>query len=196
MPDTGTQLTIPGVEVTPTGAVFTGPITPQLRLDAIAALLAVENTSNWILGDLVVADMEEHGLAEAALAYGSTDLDRARVAKCTAVARKFPHNLRYVDLSWSHHARVVNLSDHDAHIWLAAAVDNGWTVNEMWTHYRLDQEHNQPALDPRLTPLPKPPEALVRDFLADDPDAWVMWQPSTNRIAPGRPGNWRDEVAS
>lgn len=174
-------LTIPGLDITPTGVGST-TLTHNETLQALGNMRRVGAAWRWVVGDLVLnlVDGDTSRLHEAWQQISELDIDeRPSLMQSVAVAHAVPHARRIDALSWSHHKEVALMDGDEQTDWLARAVTNGWSVREL--HEAIadeyaDDEDPQPEL-PGVRPWADRHVKVWREIGAifeSDPDARVV----------------------
>ncbi len=151
----GSQLTLPGCELTRTGLKIDEGVTFGQCLEIAETLGLMEQSIMWAVGDLLVhsADRYEHGQYEQVAER--TGLANQTLRHARLVADKLC--IRMHDLKWAHHQLVAPLKPVEQKRWLAKAVKNDWGVPGL-----------RAAMKAAL-PSPELPPGKYRVILADPP---------------------------
>lgn len=159
-----------------------GPLDEATWERIIGSLIGRAASDNWWLGDAYRQAVEDLGEA-AAIGILYQHGAETRANRLLAVAVSFPPERRVSGLSWSHHDVVHQLPPDAADRWLVAAKAQGWHYRDMAKAILADATAGQGRLDPPARPdLPQPPVSRLRSILDEDPDATVVWEPSTGTM--------------
>jgi hypothetical protein len=97
----------------------------------------VGNATAWWLGDWLAYGQAAYGGRYRA-AVEATGLDYQTLRNYASVARRFPLSRRRDKLSFQHHAEVAALPERDQDEWLDAALEEGWSRNELRRRVHAD----------------------------------------------------------
>ncbi len=120
--------------------------------DALTAFRSMDNTTRWIIGDLV-ADAERRfsDVLFQALPEGE---EGAKLFYAYGwVASKVPMKNRRPELSMAHHRVVAKLDLDQQKHWLAKAVEHGWSRDEFNTIIKGEKEKAIPKPPPTAEPV-------------------------------------------
>jgi hypothetical protein len=108
---------------------------------------SIARASPWWVGDwLLYADGrwgEKYREAERITGY-----DRKTLRNIRYVASRFDLSLRRDDLTWSHHALVASLEPEERAHWLARAVDDRLTVEDLRLELRVERRRAEAEAEP------------------------------------------------
>ncbi len=146
-----TFLKLPGARLTATSAEFGKDLTRDLWRDCGAALLALEESSNWFLGDWYNAGKRfltlpvdqahtEEQLRQLIAALIPLGDSKERVWQCSWVANAVPHCTRVQSLSWSHHREVARLSPAEQRRFLTLADKQRLSVADLRERIHLSHD--------------------------------------------------------
>lgn len=94
---------------------------------------AVTEAMQWAIGDYLVQGESVFG-AEAAQASEGLGISPASRQQFARVAERIPKERRVEGLSWSHHRAVVALDPDEQDLWLARALEGGWSKQDLEDH--------------------------------------------------------------
>lgn len=156
------QISIPGVELSLTGAVFTDP---NLAFDDFERLLKgagnLHTAAKWVIGDAL--NFAEKVFGERyAQAMDVTGLSYSALSGYAYVCDRIATCRRRQNLRFSHHAEVAPLEPAAQDEWLDKTEANGWTVADLRERLReIKPPRRQPSLP--ATAEGSAPEVLSLD---------------------------------
>lgn len=175
--------TLPGLELTPTGATTSDELTPDALTHTLTSLRRTEAAWSWIVGDLILAAVHHFGPTRGLTLIAEADLSQAHIARCVAVAERIPHGSRRPTLSWSHHELVAGIDPHNQTRLLDLAETETLSVRQLRAVIDQERADLTPELDlVQPARLPTPPVSQLRAILEEQDDAWVLWQPSSGTM--------------
>lgn len=187
----GSQLQIPGITVTDTGATIVGPVDHDAVLAAMNRLSRSASWTRWIVGDLywaLVAD-DDGDQAAATAAVAELGFDQAWLATSIDIAAAVPPANRRPGLSWGHHEAVAHLDVDVQSAWLGRAVACGWTVRTLRQAVKDDAQaqldlgdDDEPVVPRRRQKLTAAVVARIFETAAVSPSGWVRVCPATGEV--------------
>lgn len=110
--------------------------------------LFVVRGSRWWIGDLLVYGEENYGELYASVVEAGI-YTRRTLAKHIALAKAYPLDERWEELSLSHHEVVMDRHPKLRYTWLGLAVSNNWTVLELTEYVKGQDEPEGDDEQPR-----------------------------------------------
>lgn len=116
----------------------------------------ISRCNQWWLGDWIRYGAGKWG-ARYVQAAKITGYDPRSLANMASIASAFELSRRREDLTWSHHAAVVGLSQDSQDEWLARAAAKRWSVADLRIEVRAAAKRERVELDARAdSASPKP----------------------------------------
>lgn len=125
MADTGNIVLDNGIEFTPTAWIPNYNLTFDEWLTAGRALLQIEASINWWVGDWLNYGERRYGESYSQ-AMEATGWKYQRLANARWICSKIPADLRHDDLSWTHHRHVAHMEKDEIAYWLDRAHEKEW----------------------------------------------------------------------
>jgi hypothetical protein len=125
-PSPAGEIGLVGVTTTPTSLTINEGLTIEAWCQNVEALEQNHKSWPWWIGDLLVGGRGMYGDAIDALGVEIKTLDNK-----AWVARKVAFGRRRQELPWRTHRVVAKCEPHEQERWLARAVKEGWTSDEL-----------------------------------------------------------------
>lgn len=179
------QLTIPGVDLSPTG------VTGLEHLDAggaerlVRAVDVGTSAMHWVTGDVAIELMLRARLGDRSLDAVEMPQNQALTARCVRIALRFPHARRRSALTWSHHELVAGRPEHHQDRLLDLAEAEGLTVRALRALMAQEAQDARPELDGMPVRRWKPPPRLaqrVGEVIAAHPNARVEIEAAVDAV--------------
>jgi len=139
-------------------------------------LRKLDGALQWLIGDWLVQGQQHFEIDRARLA-ALVDRDLHTFENYAWVARSIPHSLRRELLSFGHHMLAAGLdTELEKEEWLAAAVENKWSISQM----RAAMAGNRPTLSENVDPFEREYDAQLHQYLkagqGDRPKYVALWR--------------------
>lgn len=123
-----------------TGLEIDGEITSDEWLEFASWISTLQDSIQWILGDLVnYAYMRlddwmpdgEYSEGKYKLFLEQTDYSYSSLRKFASIAGRIAPERRFSELSYSHHVEVADLSEKEQEHYLSQAIEKSWSVRQL-----------------------------------------------------------------
>lgn len=111
------------------------------------AIEAIEDASNWCIGDAEAFTRPKYGEAAEQLTANWPEYQYDKIRNDRWVSEKVEFATRVANLSWTHHREVARLEPPEQRHWLALAIANNWDSRELRQKIR---EANPPGKPPQI----------------------------------------------
>ncbi|MEP7292289.1 MAG: hypothetical protein ABI835_10920 [Chloroflexota bacterium] len=121
----------------------------------------IETSLSWVIGDWAyyANSIWKFSYETIAEHYG---YETSTLMTYASIARNIPTLIRNQGLSFSHHRLVTKLPPEQQKMWLNAAVENGWTLNQM---YRVMLQNNRLPKSVSLNKIQKQVESISASLM-------------------------------
>ena len=124
----------PGVFLTACGAVLDENVTFDDYCDALKKCQTLGNASLWAIGDMLLFGSQTYG-EQYSQALELTRRSYSTLTQAKRLAKAYPPDERFSELSWTHHREALGIKDpDDRQRLLARAATEGWSREQVSDH--------------------------------------------------------------